>query len=79
MAVAEALEGHPGVSRVYYPGLGSHPDHDIAKRQMKGFGGMVCIDLKGGEDAACRAFDRLIAQFPIVKQALQLGDTPPIG
>ena len=69
MAVAAALEGHPAVTRVYYPGLASHPDHAIAKRQMKGFGGMVCIDLKGGEDAACRAFDRL----RVISRAASLG------
>lgn len=69
MAVAVALEGHPGVAQVYYPGLASHPDHAIAKRQMKGFGGMVCIDLKGGEAAACRAFDRL----RVISRAASLG------
>ena len=69
MAVAAALEGHPGVTRVYYPGLASHPDHAIATRQMKGFGGMVCIDLKGGEAAACRAFDRL----RVISRAASLG------
>lgn len=69
MAVAAALERHPAVARVYYPGLASHPDHAVATRQMSGFGGMVCIDLKGGEDAACRAFDRL----RIIKRAASLG------
>ena len=69
MAVAAALEGHPAVARVYYPGLASHPDHAIAKRQMSGFGGMVCIDLKGGEAAACRAFDRL----RVISRAASLG------
>jgi cystathionine beta-lyase/cystathionine gamma-synthase len=69
MAVASALEGHPAVARVYYPGLPSHPDHAIAKAQMSGFGGMVCIDLHGGEPAACQAFDRL----QIVRRAPSLG------
>jgi len=69
MAVAAALEGHPGVTRVYYPGLASHPDHGIATRQMQGFGGMVCLDLKGGEAAACRAFDRL----RVISRAASLG------
>jgi cystathionine beta-lyase/cystathionine gamma-synthase len=58
-AVAEALEGHPRIERVYYPGLASHPDHEVARRQMSGFGGMVCIDVKGGQDGAYRTFDRL--------------------
>jgi cystathionine beta-lyase/cystathionine gamma-synthase len=70
-AVAAALEGHPAVKRVYYPGLPSHPDHAIAKRQMTGFGGMVCIDLAGGQAAAYRAFDRL----QVVKRAASLGGT----
>ena len=69
MAVASALEGHPRVSRVYYPGLPSHQDHAIAKRQMSGFGGMVCVDLLGSERAACRAFDRL----QLIKRAASLG------
>jgi cystathionine beta-lyase/cystathionine gamma-synthase len=71
MAVASALEGHPALDHVYYPGLPSHPDHRIAKCQMSGFGGMVCIDLKGGEAAACHAFDRL----KVVKRAASLGGT----
>jgi cystathionine beta-lyase/cystathionine gamma-synthase len=59
LAIAEALEGHPALAAVHYPGLPSHPDHAIARAQMHGFGGMVCIDLKGGQAAAFRAFDRL--------------------
>ena len=59
MAVARALEGHAALSAVYYPGLASHPDHAVASAQMAGFGGMICIDLKGGQPAAFRAFDRL--------------------
>ena len=43
------------VSQVYYPGLPSHPDHEIATRQMSGFGGMVCFDLDGDYDRAERA------------------------
>jgi cystathionine beta-lyase/cystathionine gamma-synthase len=69
LAVATALEGHRGVKCVYYPGLPSHPDHAIAKRQMSGFGGMVCIDLEGGQAAAYRAFDRL----QVIKRAASLG------
>ncbi len=71
MAVARALEGLRGVRRVYYPGLASHPDHAIAERQMTGFGGMVCLDLEGGQAAAYRAFDRL----QVVKRAASLGGT----
>jgi cystathionine gamma-lyase/cystathionine beta-lyase len=50
-AVAGFLVGHPAVARVYYPGLENHPGHDIARRQMNGFGGMVSFELKGGIDA----------------------------
>jgi cystathionine beta-lyase/cystathionine gamma-synthase len=46
-AVARALVAHPLVRRVYYPGLPSHPGHDIARRQMTGFGGMVSFELDG--------------------------------
>jgi cystathionine beta-lyase/cystathionine gamma-synthase len=69
MAVATALEEHPGVKQVLYPGLPSHPDHELAQSQMSGFGGMMCVDLHGGEEAACRAFDRL----QIVHRAASLG------
>ncbi|MGD0963426.1 MAG: aminotransferase class I/II-fold pyridoxal phosphate-dependent enzyme [Candidatus Acidiferrales bacterium] len=47
IAIANALEGHPLVRRVYFPGLASHPGHDIARKQMSGFGGMVSFELKG--------------------------------
>ncbi|MGQ0732704.1 MAG: trans-sulfuration enzyme family protein [Acidobacteriota bacterium] len=69
LAVAQALDGHPAVERVYYPGLASHPDHRIAAAQMCGFGGMVCLDLRGGQRAAYEAFDRL----EIFQRAASLG------
>jgi cystathionine gamma-lyase len=47
VAVAEALDGHPLVTRVYFPGLPSHPNHAIARKQMTGFGGMVSFELNG--------------------------------
>jgi cystathionine beta-lyase/cystathionine gamma-synthase len=68
-AVAEFLEGDARVSRVFYPGLPSHPDHLLARQQMIGFGGMVCADLGGSFERACRAFDRL----RIIKRAASLG------
>jgi cystathionine beta-lyase/cystathionine gamma-synthase len=46
-AIANALNGHPLVKRVYFPGLASHPGHDIARRQMSGYGGMVSFELNG--------------------------------
>lgn len=51
MKVAQYLEQHPLVERVYYPGLESHPSHEIAKKQMRGFGGMMSFDIKGGIEA----------------------------
>jgi methionine-gamma-lyase len=59
MAVAKFLEKHPKVARVHYPGLSSHPDHKLAKRQMTGFGAMLSFDLKGGIAAARRFGDRV--------------------
>jgi methionine-gamma-lyase len=58
LAVARFLEKHPKVARVHFPGLPSHPDHKLAKRQMKGFGAMMAFDLKGGLAAARRFCDR---------------------
>src|SRR5580692_9540623 len=58
LTVARYLEKHPKVARVHYPGLGSHPDHLLARRQMKGFGAMMAFDLKGGLAAARRFCDR---------------------
>jgi cystathionine gamma-synthase len=51
-AIAEALVGHPGIERVYYPGLPTHPGHELAARQMRGFGGMLSVALRGGAEAA---------------------------
>jgi len=69
MAVAEWLEQSGRVEKVYYPGLKSHPDHQIAVRQMRGFGGMVCVDVGGGYDRAARFFDRL----KVFRRAASLG------
>jgi cystathionine gamma-synthase len=51
-AVAEFLAAHDGVARVFYPGLPEHPNHDVAAKQMNGFGGIVSFELPGGEEAA---------------------------
>jgi cystathionine gamma-synthase len=59
LAVARFLEAHPRVSRVYYPGLPSHPDHEVARRQMRGFGGVVSFVVRGGLDAASGVVDRM--------------------
>ena len=55
--IAEFLEAHPKIARVYYPGLPSHPEHSIAVRQMRGFGGVVSFDVRGDLDAASRLVD----------------------
>lgn len=54
MAVARALEAHPKVERVMYPGLESHPQHELARRQMHGFGGMISFEVRGGREAGIR-------------------------
>jgi cystathionine beta-lyase/cystathionine gamma-synthase len=59
MAVAEWLERHPAVEFVRYPGLASHPQHALARKQMQEFGTMVTVGLRGGADAAARMADRL--------------------
>jgi len=57
--IAQFLEGHPVISRVYYPGLLSHPDHEIAQRQMTGFGGVVSFEIEGDMDQTGRFIDLL--------------------
>ncbi len=52
--IAEFLESHPKVERVHYPGLPSHPDHELASKQMRGFGGMVSLEVRGKADMAKR-------------------------
>jgi cystathionine beta-lyase/cystathionine gamma-synthase len=69
MAAARFLEQDRRVTRVFYPGLASHPDHDIARAQMSGFGGMVTFDVEGGLEGASRVFDR----FEVIRRATSLG------
>jgi O-succinylhomoserine sulfhydrylase len=57
LQLAEWLEQQPAVARVYYPGLASHPQHELAKRQQQGFGGVLSFELKGGRDDAWRFID----------------------
>jgi len=78
-AVAEFLASDARVRQVLYPGLASHPDHAIARRQMSGFGGMVCVDLGDEFSRAERVYDRLT----IIKRAASLGGieslvSPPV-
>lgn len=57
LAIAQWLEKHPKVARVYYPGLASHPQHALAKRQQRAFGALVSFDVQGGREAAWKAID----------------------
>lgn len=59
LRVARRLEVHPAVDRVYYPGLTSHPDHELAQVQMSDYGGMIAFDLKGGLEAGKRMMDNI--------------------
>jgi cystathionine beta-lyase/cystathionine gamma-synthase len=67
--LAQVLERHPAVSRVYYPGLPSHPQHALAKRQMRDFGGMISFELKGGFPAV----ERLVSRLELFVLAESLG------
>jgi methionine-gamma-lyase len=68
-AAARFLEADRRVARVFYPGLASHPDHQVARAQMSGFGGMVTFEVAGGLDGASRVFDR----FQVIRRAASLG------
>lgn len=70
-ALATWLEGQGKCRRVYYPGLESHPQHDLAARQQQGFGGMVAFDIDGGKDEAWRFIDAT----RLVSITANLGDT----
>lgn len=59
IAVAGFLEGHPAVGRVHYPGIESHAGHTVARRQMRGFGGVLSFELTGGAEAVERVLPRL--------------------
>jgi cystathionine beta-lyase/cystathionine gamma-synthase len=59
MKIAQWLAGDKRVQAVHYPGLPGHEDHAIARKQMRGFGGMMCVDVGGGYERAARFFDRL--------------------
>ena len=69
LLLARALRQHPKVARVYYPGLEDDPGHTLAKRQMKAFGGIVAIDLVGGEQEV----EKLLNSLRLVRTATSLG------
>jgi len=68
MRVAQYLESHPAIERVYYPGLPSHPDHEVARRQMAGFGGVVSFEIRGDMERTATFIDRL--QMPYIGPTL---------
>ncbi len=68
-AAARFLEQDRRVIRVFYPGLSSHPDHEVARAQMSGFSGMVTFEVAGGLEGASRVFDR----FQVIRRATSLG------
>ncbi|MCY6483410.1 PLP-dependent aspartate aminotransferase family protein [Clostridium aestuarii] len=70
MKVAEYLEAHPKVEKVLYPGLKSFPQHELAKKQMKGFGALISFEVKGGLDKARQLCDNL----EMIELAVSLGD-----
>lgn len=80
LAVAQWLETHPAVSRVYYPGLSSHPQHELAMRQQSGQGGaVVSFDVRGGDAQTARANAfHVINSTQVVSIATNLGDTKSI-
>ncbi|MCB8944596.1 MAG: aminotransferase class V-fold PLP-dependent enzyme [Ardenticatenaceae bacterium] len=69
LKVAQFLEDHPQVHTVHYPGLESHPGHEIAKRQMRDFGGMLSVQVKGGAEMA----DKVAGSTKIFARATSLG------
>ena len=58
-ALAERLDAHPAVTAVHYPGLPSHPDHEVARRLLSGYGGLVSFDVAGGREAGRKVMDGL--------------------
>jgi cystathionine gamma-synthase len=69
MKVSRFLEGHPAVERVFYPGLESHPQHELAKKQMRGFGGMLSFSLVGGY----KAVEEFLPRLQLAHRAANLG------
>lgn len=70
LKIAEFLEAHPKVKSVYYPGLPSFPQYELAKKQMRGFGGLISFEVRGGYEAALR----LLNHVSLCKLAVSLGD-----
>lgn len=68
--IAEFLSKHPAVEKVYYPGLASHPGHEVAAKQMKAFGGMLSFEVRGGKEAGMK----LVNSLELITVAVSLGD-----
>ncbi|XP_033632576.1 L-methionine gamma-lyase-like [Asterias rubens] len=71
LRLAQYLEQHPKISRVFYPGLPSHPQHDVAKKQMSSFGGMIVFEVAGGLQPA----KTLVESLKLITLAVSLGST----
>jgi cystathionine gamma-synthase len=71
LKVATFLARHPGVERVHYPGLATHPGHDVARRQMSAFGGMVSVEVRGDRAGALA----VAARLSIFTRATSFGGT----
>jgi methionine-gamma-lyase len=69
MQVAQHLENHPGIEKVFYPGLPSHPQHALAKQQMRGFGGVIAVWVKGGYPQTAN----FVANLKLFAHAVSLG------
>ena len=78
LELAKWLEGHPAIERVHYPGLESHPDHALARDLFRGFGGMLSVVVRGGDEAAREAMSRfrLIAVAPSLGGVESLASMP---
>ena len=74
-ALARWLEQHPAVEQVWYPGLDSHPHHDVARRQMRGFGGVLSFQVRGGLPAV----DRLLSRLQLACLAPNLGQVETVA
>jgi cystathionine beta-lyase/cystathionine gamma-synthase len=75
LGLAKLLETHPKIRRVYYPGLTSHPQHALAMRQMRGFGGLLAFEVEGDLEGITKMFDHL----KLVKLATSLGGVDTIA
>lgn len=77
LRIATFLDGHPALRRVYYPGLASHPDHELARRQMAGgFGGVVAFELKQANRSVAAA---VLDELALFTQAVSLGDVDSLA